>query len=99
MPLGAPGTVGSGEVTPGEALLRVRQIRSEMEFSRDRAQLVVPKLLGVNEETARRITTEATCKLRVARRDRERYPLTLDHWPSRITVEIEDDKVVSAKVG
>jgi hypothetical protein len=95
----ASGTPGSGEAQPRESEALLRQSKSMAELARERSQVVVPEVLGADEETARRITSEAACQLRVARRDQERFPLTLDYQPSRITVEIEGGQVASAKVG
>ncbi len=41
----------------------------------------------------------AGCRVRVTRRDKEAWPLTMDYSTRRINVAIEDGRVVESYVG
>ena len=99
---GPPGSVGSATPTRDtgpDLQVRVQEIESQMEREWERSAAIAADLVGVDEHIARSTVTAAAREFRVARRDDERFRMTLDRRPKRITVEIEQGKVVSARAG
>lgn len=66
-----------------------------VEITAERAAAVV----GMSEIEATECAASLGWGFRVGRRDEESFLLTADYVASRITVEVEDDRVVTVTVG
>jgi hypothetical protein len=74
-----------------------RVVQADLLAERDRADGVAQALVGEGMELARQLVESEGCTLRVARRDGESYPLTLDFRPNRINVDVEAGVIVGVR--
>jgi hypothetical protein len=72
---------------------------AEMQAEHERTLAVAATVVGLAEDQARAVLTEHRCVLRVATRDGQVFPLLLNFQPSRVTVEVENGRVVRATAG
>ena len=64
--------------------------------ARSRAQALAPRLVGLSEADARALVASERCLMRIAGRDGDGFPLTMDYRPNRITVVVADGRIVEA---
>ena len=77
----------------------VAAIRARMDEQRVVSEGVADRLIGLDEDEARRTAEGAARLWRVVRRDDHRFPVSLEYASKRINVEIEHGKIVSTSVG
>ncbi len=65
--------------------------------ARSRAQALAPRLVGLSEDEAKALVAAERCLIRVAGRDGDGFPLTMDYRPNRITVVVVDGRIVQAE--
>jgi hypothetical protein len=77
----------------------VAAIRARMDDERAVSEVVAARLIGLDEDGARRTAEGAARLWRVVRRDEHRFPVSLEYRSARINVEVENGKIVSTSVG
>jgi hypothetical protein len=70
-----------------------------MDEERAVSEAVAARLIGLDEDEARRTAEGAARLWRVVRRDDDRFPVSLEYRSARINVEVENGKIVSTSVG
>jgi hypothetical protein len=77
----------------------VAAIRARMDEQQLVSDAVAARVLGLDEDEARRTAEAAARWWRVVRNDDHRFRVSLEYRSTRINVEVENGRIVSTSVG